>query len=220
MAEPRVSLIIPCFNAAAYVAEAIHSALSQSRPPDEVVVVDDGSGDESVAVVGRFGATVRSLRQANQGSSVARNNGIANSRGDLIAFLDADDLWPRDSLARRLDLLRSDGRLDYAFGGVETFRQDGTASVRPSMAGRMAGAMLVRRAAFERVGRFDSAFRIGQVIDWVARANAAGCVAGDTGTIVLRRRIHETNTVLDRRKAGPEYLRVLRAAVARSRGAA
>src|SRR5690242_12522755 len=87
-----VSVIIPTFNRAALVTQAIDSALSQTHAPDEIVVVDDGSTDATPELLAQYGPTIRVVRQENRGRSAARNAGIQNSRGDLILFLDSDDV--------------------------------------------------------------------------------------------------------------------------------
>ena len=99
-AVPSVSVVIPCYNAAAFLPETLASVRRQSRPPLEVIVVDDGSTDTSAEIAAAFGPPVRVIRQENQGESVARNRGIEQARGDWIAFLDADDVWTPDRLAR------------------------------------------------------------------------------------------------------------------------
>lgn len=98
----RVTVVIPCYNAARYLGAAIESALHQSHVPAEVLVIDDGSTDQSAVVAGSFGPPVRVILQSNRGESVARNRGIEEAQGDWIAFLDADDLWLPDKLARQL----------------------------------------------------------------------------------------------------------------------
>ncbi len=218
MREPRVSLVIPCFNAESYVGEAIASALAQTRLPDEIIVVDDGSEDDSGRVVRAFGEAVRYVWQENQGIGGARNTGLANATGEIVAFLDADDLWPVDSLASRLAILAADPGVDLAYGKVVEFQDVGGRYRELSIPGRLAGASLVRRPVFDRIGAFDPALRIGETIDWVARAEAAGCRSGRTDTVVLRRRMHGTNTMIRLKGARNEYLQVLRAAIERRRG--
>jgi GT2 family glycosyltransferase len=88
-----VSVIVPTYNRAAILARALDSALAQSYPHVEVLVIDDGSTDATAAVVAQYGDRVRYLRQANAGVGAARNHGIANARGEFIAFLDSDDAW-------------------------------------------------------------------------------------------------------------------------------
>ncbi|MGH9463241.1 MAG: glycosyltransferase family 2 protein [Vicinamibacteria bacterium] len=91
--EPTVSVVIPCYNGAAFLRETLASVLAQTHPVLEVIVVDDGSTDDSAEIAASFGPPVRVIRQPNQGESVARNRGVRESRGEWIAFLDADDAW-------------------------------------------------------------------------------------------------------------------------------
>ncbi len=97
-----VSVIIPCYNGAAFLSETLKSALGQTMPPMEIIVIDDGSTDDSAAIAEAAGVQVRVIRQSNQGESVARNRGIDEAKGEWIAFLDADDLWLPHKLERQL----------------------------------------------------------------------------------------------------------------------
>ena len=97
--NPKVSVVIPTYNRAAKVQDAIESVLAQTFSDLEVIVVDDGSSDDTGKVLSEaFGDRIRYYAQANQGASVARNKGIAEARGEWIAFLDSDDLWEKDKL--------------------------------------------------------------------------------------------------------------------------
>ena len=97
-----VSVVIPCYNGERFVAEAIRSALDQTRSPSEILVIDDGSTDDSADVISSFGPPVRLIQQTNQGESVARNRGIDESSSSWVAFLDADDAWLPAKLERQL----------------------------------------------------------------------------------------------------------------------
>jgi glycosyltransferase involved in cell wall biosynthesis len=98
----RVSVVIPCYNAAPFLRATLDSALNQSHPPFEVLIIDDGSTDQSAAIAASFGPPVRVISQVNQGESVARNRGIEEAAGDWIAFLDADDIWLPEKLEKQL----------------------------------------------------------------------------------------------------------------------
>lgn len=213
-----VSLVIPCFNQAAFLPTAIESALAQSVPPAEIIVVDDGSWDDSAAQARRFGRRVRLVRQPNRGPAAARNAGIERTGCDLVAFLDGDDLWPPRSLAVRQELLARCGT-DYVFGNVVQFRDaDGpNVPASPPIAGRLVGAMLVRRSAFRRVGRFDPKLRSAEVIEWSARASASGLTGAAVRETVLLRRVHSANMMLTAPGTAQDRLAVLRANVARKR---
>jgi glycosyltransferase involved in cell wall biosynthesis len=153
-----VSVIIPAYNAAATIAAAIESVLAQTRAPDEIIVVDDGSKDDTAAVVERFGPGVRLIRQANAGCGQARNTGARESRGTWLAFLDADDLWLPTKLERQIPetanpkvavvVCRVRNNVGWVLGRRLAFddlwvRNDAIVS-----------SSLVRRSAFEKAGGF------------------------------------------------------------------
>ena len=103
-----VSVVIPCYNGAKFIRQTLDSVLAQTVEPHEILVVDDGSTDESREIAQSYGPPVRVIRQPNQGESVARNRGIEEARGDWIAFLDADDLWMPTKLERQIEVLGPD----------------------------------------------------------------------------------------------------------------
>ncbi len=101
-AVPSISVVIPCFNGERFLAETLRSVLAQTKIPLEIIVVDDGSTDNSAVLAESFGSIVRVVRQENRGLPATRNRGIGESRGDWIAFLDADDLWLPEKLERQV----------------------------------------------------------------------------------------------------------------------
>jgi len=101
----RISAVIPAYNNGRYISRAIDSVLAQTRPVDEIIIVDDGSADNTGEVVKRYGEKVRYIRQDNAGASTARNTGIEAAAGDWIAFLDGDDEWLPDKTERQVELL-------------------------------------------------------------------------------------------------------------------
>lgn len=111
----EVSVVIPAYNRGALIAETLASILAQTHSPTEILVVDDGSTDNTADVVKGFAPEVRYLRINNSGPSVARNVGVAATRAPWIAFCDSDDLWRQDRLARQVELLEREPRLEYIF---------------------------------------------------------------------------------------------------------
>ena len=108
-----ISVVIPTYNRAALVCEAFHSVLAQTHPPVEILVVDDGSTDDTRSMLEAFGSQLRMLRQEHRGVAAARNLGIAAARSGWIAFLDSDDLWAPDHLDRLAAILDADSSLSW-----------------------------------------------------------------------------------------------------------
>ena len=223
----RVSVIIPCYNTARYLTEALTSACRQTPAPWEVIVVDDGSTDDSAAVAEAFGAPVRCERRPHQGIGATRNHGLACATGDVVAFLDADDVWTDNSISARATLLEQAPQLGGAGGRTEQFispelpddvRQRLVCPPETSAA-RVAGALLIRKRVFDLVGGFDPSLKLGETIDWIARADAANVTMRLVDAVVLRRRIHDSNTGVNMAHQRSDYLRVLKASLDRKRAA-
>ena len=121
-----VSIIIPAFQSASTIVEAIDSAFNQTYKDIEVIVVNDGSTDDLEQKIKPFGAKVIYLKQDNQGAAAARNNGIRHSSGRFIAFLDADDIWLPEKLALQLPLFDQNPEVGVVFGNVFFFKSGQT----------------------------------------------------------------------------------------------
>jgi glycosyltransferase involved in cell wall biosynthesis len=223
---PSTSVIVPCYNAAAYLADAIESILNQDYHSDEIILIDDGSVDANAAdVARRFGSRIRYQYQPHQGISAARNYGIRLARAHCIAFLDADDLWPPASLGVRLARLAGSPEIDCVYGLVEQFiSSEIDPATRATLhcplgaqPARSAGAMLVRRNVFEQIGFFDVSLKLGETMDWVARFEERGLLAIAVDEVVLKRRIHGMNTVIKEKHRQSDYLKILKASVDRRR---
>ena len=218
-----VSVIIPCRDYAAFVGQAIASVLDQSYTATQVIVIDDGSTDSSRAVVQAFGERVTLIALPGKGAAAARNVGLAAAKGDLIAFLDADDLWTPDSLLYRVKALQASPLAPYAYGQMEQFicdsmpREMAAKIVSPAAAvvARMPSALLVRRSAIDRIGRFNESFEIGEAIDFVDRLDQLGSVPVAVEQLVARRRIHGKNSMIRQKDNHAGYLRVLSASIRR-----
>lgn len=214
-----VSVVIPAYNAGLYLEEARRSVLEQGCRRLEVVVVDDGSADQTVEVALSFGPQVRVLVQQHAGAGAARNTGVAAVQGELLAFLDADDLWTPHALLRLADVLAGDPSVDLVFGQVIEFRRaaDGRPIESPAVSGLVPGATLIRRRSFDRVGWFRTELRIGEFIDWCARARELGLKTAILPEPVLRRRIHGENTGVRERGARADYATLVHDALKRRR---
>src|SRR5256714_4033410 len=120
-ANRSVSVMIGVYNGPPYLPEAIESVLAQTHPASELIVVDDGSEDESGAIAESYGPPVRCIRQENGGMAAARNTAVREATGDYFAFLDADDRFRPDKLERQLAAFEDDPKLDIVYGYVTEF---------------------------------------------------------------------------------------------------
>ena len=223
--SPLVSAIIPVHNGERYLGEAVESVLAQTYRPIELVIVDDGSVDASAAVCKRF-TGIRYLYQPRAGAAAARNRGVEAAGGALLSFLDADDLWVPEKLARQVAVLDADPRLDMVLGYVRQFHSpelDAQATARIAgdgtvLAGHV-GTLLIRRAPFLRVGPFTTEWRVGEFIDWFARARELGLTHLTIPDVTLLRRLHTRNMMVRERHSTGDYARILKAALDRRRAA-
>lgn len=230
MAEPLVSVIIPAWNNAPMAAEAVESALAQTYPRVEVVVVDDGSNDDTPERLAAFGSRITLIRQAHKGPAVARNAGIRASHGDFIGFLDSDDLWMPEKVEHCVARLLADTEVGVVFTGVRIHETDaGRKYLLPQYThdGWMArdlflecrgvntSTLLVRRTCLEKVGLFDEDFFRAQDWDLMVRL-AEICRYARVPEVLTERRLHPRNLSVTHRDLYAKYnLMVLQKAVAR-----
>jgi len=225
--SPLISTVIPCHNGGRYLGEAVESILGQRYPAIEIIVIDDGSTDDSREVATGFGSAIRYRHQPQSGAAAARNRGIEMADGEFLAFLDADDLWTAGKLAKQMAAFEADPSLEIVAGHAEQFvspelPEEARVRVRVDpgkLPAQLPGALLVRRHAFDRVGAYAARFVTASELDWFARATDLGVRILTLPDVVLRRRIHTTNHGLLRRDARQDYVRMVKAALDRRRDA-
>jgi glycosyltransferase involved in cell wall biosynthesis len=220
----RISAIVPVRDGELYIGEAIDSILGQSRPPDEVIVVDDGSQDGTAALVERYGDRVTLIHREPGGVGAAVNTGLEAAEGELIAFLDADDLWTPRKLEFQSEAMAADPALDMVFGQVEHFispelsdAERGQLRAPEPQPAKLKGTMLIRRTALERVGVFPTEWKVVDFVDWYARAQEQGLRELMLEEIVLRRRLHRSNIGRSQSEARTEYASAMGALLRRRR---
>jgi glycosyltransferase involved in cell wall biosynthesis len=227
MNGPLVSVVVPAFNAVRFLPEALASIVRQGYEPLEIVVVDDGSSDGTGEVARASRARPVVIEQPNRGPAAARNRGIAAAKGELIAFLDADDLWPDGKLALQVPRLMEDASLDVVLGQIryealddrtlDGIRFDAPEGVLTNV---NLGAGVFRRNVFDRVGLFDESLRFSEDQDWFLRARELDAGIAVLGEVTLRYRLHAGN--MTRGKSGRELAltSVLKRSLDRRRAAA
>ena len=193
----EISVVIPAYNVASHIGEAIDSVLAQGYPQLEIIVVDDGSTDGTAEVVAARFPQVRLTRKANGGAATARNAGMRAARGEFVAFLDADDVWLAGKLKAQIDYLEARPEVGLVCSGFSHWLADETGSF-PDPATQYDNVVhsgeidldcsgwvyhklllhnfvwtttvVMRRALIDRIGEFDEALRLGQDYDYFLRA--------------------------------------------------
>ena len=212
--KSKVSIIIPTYNYGRFISKAIESALAQTFPIFEIIVVDDGSTDKTKEIVKEFGEKIHYIKQENRGVCAARNNGVKNSSGDFIAFLDADDIWLPEKIEKQIAKFEVDTEIGLVHCGMREFNSETGEIIKLHLEGGEGwvaddlllneksvvvgpgGSIVVKRKVYEDVGEFDENLKNGE--DWefcyrVARKYKIGFVA----EILLDYRSHSVNAHLN-----------------------
>lgn len=219
-----VSVVLAVKNSERYLAQALESVRAQTYAPCEVLVVDGGSTDRSVELASAFPG-VRVLAQSGTGFVDAWNCGITAARGELIAILDSDDYWAPEKLERQVARFAAEPETDYSLTRMRFFldRADYIPpGFKPELldrdhVGRFPGALVARRALFDRIGLFDTRWEIAGDVDWFARVQDGGARLGIVPAVLYFKRVHETNLSYNARTFSPEIVRVLKRSLARRR---
>jgi glycosyltransferase involved in cell wall biosynthesis len=212
-----ISVVIPARNAGRTIGETLESVRLQTHKPDEVVLVDDGSLDDTVAVAFRAFPGIRILRQPPAGVSRARNRGAEAATGAFIAFLDADDLWESAKLERQLERAAGDDAPHIVLCKMQNFLSpelagkqgvsEGDLEVRT---GYSAGCVFMARTDFLETGGFPEDREFYETVEWFERARARGYREAIVDEVLMLRRIHAGNTMLRRSTdARAAYMRLI-----------
>jgi glycosyltransferase involved in cell wall biosynthesis len=223
-----ISVIIPVYNGERFIAEAVHSICRQRHWPLEIILVDDGSTDSTAQVVRELAATlyenVACLHQTNKGPAAARNRGLEVAKGEIIAFLDADDLWTEGMLEGQLKRLVDDDSLQLVVGCTQRVRTGDGPENRsrleifgPQWMALLVSAALFRREVFDSVGPFDEGLRFGEDVDWFFRARELGVPIGFSNEVTHLYRIHGDNMTRDVQNSDRHFLWAVKRSLERRR---
>ncbi len=221
MTRLTVSVIIPTYNAAAFLPAALDSVTTQTRPPDEIIIVDDGSTDDTPKLLaGRPEVTV--IRQDNAGPSAARNVGVAHATSDLVAFLDADCVWYPGKLERQVAVHEGDDPVDYSFTELEEQIADGFEAPWWSLERQQpespthkvsVPSLVMRRSTFHELGGFNEALRAGEDTDFLARARVSPFREARIAEVMGASLVHGGNLSANRERIAVDLPRALHAAL-------
>jgi glycosyltransferase involved in cell wall biosynthesis len=204
------------------------SIFAQTYRPIEVIVADDGSTDATLEVVRRY-ADVKIVTQPDRGPAATRNLGLRRATGELVAFLDADDLWHRDKLSRQYRCFADDPALEYCVSHARMFWTAGLDRERDRLAdhprtralpGYATTTLLARRSLFDRIGVFDEGLRFGDAVEWFLRASESDVKMKLLEEVLTYHRMHESNlTRRLSRESREEFLAIVRRMLHRRQGA-
>lgn len=229
---PLVSVVIPAYNAGRFVGQAVRSALDQTYGNREVIVVDDGSTDDTKLVLSQFAGQVRYLHQENRGASAARNTGVRAAEGAIICFLDADDLWALNKLELQVAFLQEHRDIGLVSGQHEEFRDNGApyvpfvatqdparsaARTFPHPAGFLqlvrsnfirGNTVMARKECFDKVGLFD--VNLAAAEDWdmwirIAAHFSIACLPW----VMSKKRLHGSNKSADLERMANSRIKIV-----------
>ena len=223
-----ITVIIPVYNGALYLAESVDSVRRQTCPPGRIVLVDDGSTDATPGIAEAMcrdghAPRVDYVRQDNAGPAAAINRGAAMVESPLLATQSADDIWVPQKIAWQLKTL-ADGA-DLSFGHMQNFispELDAVAAANlrcppEPMAGYNASTLLIPLETFRKVGPLDERFRIGEFFEWYGRVQDLGLKSAMLPEVVVMRRLHGNNHSLSRKREAVGYAHALKAILDRRR---
>jgi len=222
----RVSAIVPVFNGARYLAATLDSVLAQTYPAIEIIVVDDGSTDRSAAIALSYSPRVALVRQKHSGQASAMNTGLEAAGGDLVSFLDADDLWLPDKAARQVARFEARPDLGYSITRIANFLSPEYESQRATLdpalfrdaPGYVVSTLMARRSVFAAIGGFDTSLAHANKTEWFVRARASRIESEVIPEVLVRRRLHDANqSQRYAQRSIDEYLTLVKGSLDRAR---
>ncbi|NQV01643.1 MAG: glycosyltransferase family 2 protein, partial [Bacteroidia bacterium] len=219
---PLISVIIPVYNSEKFIRIAVENVMAQNYPAIELIIVDDGSTDQTKEIIMEIPYDIRFFHQPNEGPAAARNRGIRDASGEYYAFLDADDLWPENNLHLLLEEIEKDRDLEVVRGHAQVFsniandRMEFLGNPKESFPDYI-GAGLYRKSLFQKVGLFDPFLRFGEDKDWFNRAHEANIIMKRLDVVTLLVRRHGANMTEGKSLVELNALKVFRKVLERMR---
>jgi glycosyltransferase involved in cell wall biosynthesis len=202
----KISIIITAYNVEKYIAEAVESALNQTYANVEIIAINDGSTDNTFEILKTFGDKIKLVNQENMGLTKTMNKGLAIASGDLVNFLDGDDIWIETKLEKQVKEFENNTNLEAIFGTMEQFlspelmaNQERFQFHKGQLSAQSKATALFRKDVFEKYGYFPEVQTLDFVI-WFDSAKAQGIVFKQTDDLVVYRRVRENSN-----SQSPEY---------------
>jgi glycosyltransferase involved in cell wall biosynthesis len=226
LSKPSVSVVIPVYNGERFLGAAITSILQQTILPRELIVIDDGSTDRTPQIASGFGTNIRYYRQDRRGPPAARNYGIEKAKSEWVSLLDADDVWPENSLELQLAPVENDDSLQVVVGHALLWSGPDEESARlpyelpkePRLIMNL-GSALIRKSLFKRLGPLNTQMFYCDDWDWFMRARELGIRMHVHAGLVLYYRRHEGNLTNNRQMDNHFIMRMLKQSLDRRRAA-
>jgi glycosyltransferase involved in cell wall biosynthesis len=218
----KVSVIIPVYNGSRYLVATLESVLAQTYPLHEIIVIDDGSTDSSPEILRSYGDRLSVTRQENQGVAVARNAGLRQVSGDVVTFIDQDDLWPPRRTEALIDALRSNPAALVATGQVEVLYERSRPpspldNFGTTLREIFVGSLCVRKEVFDLLGPFNTGLGYADDTDFLMRRREANIKTAYINDVTLRYRLHESNTSFQRSVTNAHMMAAIRESLRRRR---
>jgi glycosyltransferase involved in cell wall biosynthesis len=226
LSDPAVSVVIPVYNGERFLGAAITSILHQTNLPREIIVIDDGSTDRTPQIAAGFGTDIHYCRQERRGPPAARNYGIEKATSEWISLLDADDVWPENSLELQLAPVRKDPSLQVVIGYALLWSGPGGESIHlpyelppePRLIMNL-GSALIRKSLFDQLGPLNTQMFYCDDWDWFMRARERGIRMHIHTGLVLYYRRHEGNLTNNQKQGNRFIVRMLKQSLDRRRNA-
>jgi len=222
--QPLISVIIPVFNGEQFIAEAIDSVLQQGYDPLEIIVIDDGSTDNTAEVVKGFSGNIFYHYQINAGIATARNKGLELAGGEWIGFIDADDVWLDNKLNLQAGILSQNPDIEMVIGFLLPlpFENRNDVTEKQIKTGKIAlalqlGSTLIRKSVFDQIGGFDTELKLAEDSDWFFRVMEAGIKVYVMNETVQLYRQHEHNITKDKTNCNSFMLKAFKKSLDRRR---
>lgn len=201
-----VSAIVPVYNGAKFLARAIENIEAQKYQPLEIIVIDDGSTDDTAKIAAELGDRIRYIYQTNSGPSAARNKGIQIAEGNAIAFLDVDDLWSDNKLEIQLSYLAKHPSVEIVQGLIQEMILDSSSKEAKLVFKKVfepyffinLGSSIYRKSVFTKVGLFDETLKFGEDVDWFIRAWEQNINKIVIDEVTLFYQLHDTNVTINK----------------------